>query len=318
MAVASAPPAARRSATRPRPQLVREAVLLVLGVAVTATAVARGHFFAGGSVAPQVALDGFTAAGLALSLRTGTPNLAVASMASLAQLVFVLLSNQGIAAVAAAGVAVAVASGVGATLGGAVALTGLPAWAVSLCGIAVANVVAYAVGGNTDALGTGTFGTLTLTVAAVVFVAGSLAGGVLWRLPAVRARLSPGAVDTRTPLPRALVGLGGSSALAAVSGVLLAGYTGAAGFTADPAALVTALGAVLLGGVGLNGRRGGVAGTALGVYLLAVISFAGATQGDPYWVRVALPAMFALLVGLFANRVAGSRHAASPVGPHGP
>jgi hypothetical protein len=181
-------------------------------------------------------------------------------------------------------------------------LTDLPAWAVSVGGIAIANVIAFARGGTVAALHSGFIRPAIVDVFAALFVAGSVAGGALWLLPAVRALLSPGVAAPLGPrMLRALVGLGGSSLLAGIAGVLLGGYTGAAGFTADNPQLLVAFGAVLLGGMSLVGNGGGVAGTALGAYLLAVVAYAAAVHGGPYWLRTALPVAVAMLIGLFAS-----------------
>jgi ribose transport system permease protein len=289
--------------------LIWEAVLLVLAVLATIVAVVQGHFFSASGMWPQFAVTGLLAAGLALSLRTGTPNLAVASVAALAQLVYVLLVNEDLPPVAAGALAVLAASALGAVLAAITGLTGLPAWAVSLAGIAIANVVGYARGGNITPLHAGFVKPAILDVFAVLFVLGSLAGGVLWLLPPVRALLGPGGDPPDRPVPpprrllRALVGLGGSSLLAGLAGVLLAGYTGASGFGGDTTQLLTALAAVLLGGMSLAGRGGGVAGTVLGAYLLSVVAFAAAVHGGPFWLRTALPATVALVLGLFASWV---------------
>ncbi|MEN3306712.1 MAG: hypothetical protein V7603_2914 [Micromonosporaceae bacterium] len=319
-------PTADRSA-RPGPatlaHLIWEVVLLVLAILATVLAVAQGHFFSTGGVWPQLAITGLLAAGLALSLRTGTPNLAVASVASLAQLVYVLLVNEDLPPVLAGVLAVLAAFGLGAVLAAITGLTGLPGWAVSLGGVAVANIVAFAQGGNIAALHAGFLKPPILDAFAALFVIGSVAGGALWLLPAIRALLSPGDDPPDRPAPlgrrllRALVGLGGSSLLAGVAGVLLAGYTGAAGFTGDSTQLLAAFGAVLLGGVSLAGRGGGVAGTALGAYLLSVVAFAAAMHGGPFWLRTALPAMLALLLGLFAGWLL-DRFDTRPVAPATP
>jgi ribose/xylose/arabinose/galactoside ABC-type transport system permease subunit len=284
-----------------------EAVLLVLAIAATGVAIAQGHFFAASGLWPQLAIDGLVAAGFALSLRTGTPNLAVAATASLAQLVYVLVANHNTPAVLAGVVAVLAAVGLGLALALVTGLTGLPAWAVSLAGIAVMQVVGFGQAGNIQALRNGLVKAPILDVFAVLFILGSVAGGALWTVPALRAALGPaGDPPGQQPplarrLTRALAGFGGSSLLAGVSGVLLAGYVGAAGFTGDQTLLLLAVGAVLLGGVSLTGRGGGIAGTFLGVYILVVVEFIAAIHGGPLWLRRALPEMLAILLGLLAG-----------------
>ncbi len=308
------------------PRLVWEAILLVLAVVVTAIAVAQGHFFAAGGMWPQFAADGLMAAGLALSLRTGTPNLAVAAIASLAQLVYVLLVDQRVPAAGAGAVALLAALALGSAMALVVRLAAVPAWAVSFAGIAIVEVVAYSQAATVPALPAGTPGPALFEVAAALFALGSVAGGLLWLRPAVR-----GAIGPTAPGPvRALVGLGGSSLLAGVAGLLLAGYTGMAGFVGDETVLLLVFGAVVLGGVSVRGQGGGIAGTVLGVYLLVAVEYAGAVHGGPLWLRRALPDTLAIVVGLLAGAllsrqggrsqpsVAGSSHATSTTGPYRP
>ena len=98
----------------------------------------------------------------------------------------------------------------------------------------------------------------------------------------------------------AVVGLGGSTVLAAAGGMLLAAAAGAV--TGDPGVqtLLAALAAVLLGGVSVFGRRAGVAGTALAVFLLVAVMDLIQLHGVPFWVRY-LEIALALLVGLFVT-----------------
>jgi ribose/xylose/arabinose/galactoside ABC-type transport system permease subunit len=71
-----------------------------------------------------------------------------------------------------------------------------------------------------------------------------------------------------------VVGLTGSSLLAAVGGVALTTFEGAADPITNGVGLtVTALAAVLIGGVSVFGRRAGVAGTMLGVVIVQSIAF---------------------------------------------
>src|SRR5205823_4061412 len=135
-------------------RLAWEAVLLVLALVATAFAAAQGHFFTADGLWPQLAVTALLASALALSLRAGTPNLAFVAVATLAQLLYVLLVDVEVPPVAAAAVAVLAVALLGALLALLTALTGLPAWAVSLAGVAIASLVGLA-GGNARSLHAG-------------------------------------------------------------------------------------------------------------------------------------------------------------------
>jgi ribose/xylose/arabinose/galactoside ABC-type transport system permease subunit len=287
---------------------VWEGVLLLAAVVVTALGVAEGPVFAGPGPWPMLAILGTLTAALALSLRTGTPNLAVASIASLAGVLYGALVVDGWQVVPAAVVAVLAAFVFGVVLALVTGLTGAPAWAVSLGGVTLATTVGLAGGVIPRILAGGQIAAGWLTGFAGLFVVGSLAGGVLWLVPAVRLGLG-GATRNGPPpglgrrLLTALVGLGGSSLVAGLAGVLEAGRLAAANFTGSQLELLVALGAALLGGVSLTGRGGGVAGTVLAVYLLVIVDQLVTVHNGQLWAAVTLPATLAIFVGILVSRL---------------
>jgi ribose/xylose/arabinose/galactoside ABC-type transport system permease subunit len=285
-----------------------EAVLLLSALVVTVLAVSDGHVFHGSMIWAQLAALGVLAAGLALSLRTGTPNLAVASIASLAGVFYAQRLADGGSTTPALIVTGLVALAVGVVLALVTGLTGAPAWAVTLGGVGLAGTVGLANGTTPKILASGPVSAGMFTVFAAVFVVGSIAGGLLWLVPGIRGALRTTTDDDRPAglvrrLVAALVGLGGSSLLAGLAGVLDAGRVGAAVFNSTQLELLIALGAVLLGGVSLTGRGGGIAGTALAVYLLVVLNVLSVLKGAPVWAALYLPATLAILVGVLVSRL---------------
>jgi ribose/xylose/arabinose/galactoside ABC-type transport system permease subunit len=291
------------------PHVVWEGVLLVFALVATALSVAQGHLFHGSGPWPQLAVYGTLAAGLALSLRTRTPNLAVASIASLSGVVYAVLLHADWPLGLAAAVAVLTALGFGLVLAVIVGLTGAPAWAVSLGGVALASTIGLANGVTLRPILDGAISPEWLTAFAALFVVGSLAGGALWLVPAVGSGLRATAIEGE-PAPgigrrllAALVGLGGSSLLAGLAGVLEAGRLTSVVFTSSQGDLLFALGAVLLGGVSLTGRGGGIAGTVLAAYLLVTVQFLLIYDGDPGWAAKFLPLTVAILLGVLVSRL---------------
>lgn len=293
-------PSARGPLPTVLPDLIWEAVLVVIAIVVTGLAVAAGGFTPA-HVAPHFAVLGFIATGLALSLRTGTPNLALTGQAAVGQLLYVVLVQHNLPGLAAGALTVLAVGALGAVLALIAGLTGQPGWAVTLMGLAACYAIVFGSGTNVRLLPIEH--DLTpgyLEVFAVLFILGSLAGGALWLLPPVRALLAPATepVGVGHRLVRAFIGLAGSSALAGLAGALTAGYNGASTAGFDLVTLFVALGAVLLGGVSLAGRGGGVAGTVLGTYILATVTFMGIMHGWSSWVDSVVPALVAMLLGL--------------------
>ncbi|MEV0135386.1 hypothetical protein AB0H83_43915 [Dactylosporangium sp. NPDC050688] len=260
------------------PHLIWEGVLLLAAAGVVAGLYnANSAVFTRGQVWAGIAILGFAACGLALSLRTATPNLAIAPIAVLAGWVFVTRTNDGASVAVAFLLAVLAAAGVGLVLALIVGLTALPGWAVTLGGgFIVSAAVLEATGGRIEPLARAARMTTGFGVWAAVFVVVSIGGAVVFAVPAVRQLLTanrpvaggdePGRWRP-AKLVGALVGVAGSAVLAGVSGILSARLTGGAMVT-DSGQLPYALAAVLLGGVSVLGRRAGVAGVVLAVVIV--------------------------------------------------
>jgi ribose/xylose/arabinose/galactoside ABC-type transport system permease subunit len=302
--------------------LVWEGVLVLLALAVTVLGIA-GHVFIGQLMWPQLATVGVLAAGLALSLRTGTPNLAVASIAELASVLYVLSINRGSSAALAAVLAILGAFALGVVLALVTGLTGAPAWAVSLGGVAIASTIGLANAGPPRIAPLGTELTVTwFAIVAVLFLVGSVAAGLLWLIPGLRnlrATADDGStVGVARRLVAALIGLGVSSLLAGVVGVLTVARFSLGAFTGNQLPLLIALGAVLLGGASLTGRGGGIAGTALSVYLVVTVTALAIVHSGRLWTVMALPATVAIIIGIPVSRLLdwiGARPAAAATPP---
>jgi ribose/xylose/arabinose/galactoside ABC-type transport system permease subunit len=316
----------------PRPPVTRsrglvahlgwEAILLVLVLLTAVVVAATGTLFRGASPWYNLASAGLLASAFALSLRTATPNLAVGSVAVLSGATYAKLVENDVAGVLAGIVAVLVALLLGLVLGLVAGLTSTPAWAVSLAGLALAQGIAFGLlGGLSVPTGSGPGGTGRAIVWMLVFLAVSVGGGVLWQIPAVRAALGANRIPDdpvrfrAAKLTGALAGLGGSSLLAGLSGVVLVTYIGVATPTTGDNLLLAA-GAALLGGVSAFGGRGGIAGTALATALLVFANHGLLQQEAPRWVTFYLPAALAILLGVVVGRL--TEKIAGPYAPHAP
>jgi ribose/xylose/arabinose/galactoside ABC-type transport system permease subunit len=315
------------------PHLIWEGALVLL-VGATITVVLLQTPVPAGFLLWQIGFLGLLASGLALSLRTATPNLAIAGMAAMSGTVYFVLVSQaapdalvtGLALppVAAAALALGLVMVLGAVLGLVAGLTSVPAWAVSLAGLAVTQAVVV---GTLDPSGLVVADELPFPLNNreswfVIFLLVTLAGGALFAIPSVRrffqaGRAGAGQVRfTGRKLVGALVGFVGSSALAGLAGIA---FVAEIRFL-DPGSLsiyhlLLALAAVLVGGVSAFGGRGGIAGTALGVTLVAtLIHWISSTSLDTgprlaaSWTVIAL----AILVGAGVSR---ALEAITPIAP---
>lgn len=272
---------------RPLIHLIWEVVLFILAGVFLLVAIGSSRGASLSVIFGPVGYVGLIASGLALSLRTGTPNLAVGTLAGFTGILGVhLVTADGWSLWSAMALAVVITTVIGLVAGVLVGALSVPAWAMTL-GIAfLVQAASFGISG----LRVGVLRhppTYSATLWVAVFVVISVGGGVLWLSPAVRTMFSasrsasePGQWAGPQAGLGAVVGLTGSSLLAGVGGVASTLFQQ----TADPTnngifLTVVALGAVLVGGVSVFGRRAGVAGTVLGVIIAESVNFIMLSDG---------------------------------------
>ncbi|MEU6858087.1 hypothetical protein AB0B28_04300 [Glycomyces sp. NPDC046736] len=290
--------------------VVWEIGLLLLGggVVFALTRSSSGPFAEGSwsafaaALAPVILL----ASAMAVSLRVGAVNLAVGPIALLAAWMFVDASGSGSA--------MALAMGLGAAAFTGIVLATLSAW-LRAPGWAASGAVGGAIGlwaGTAGDPGDFTLSALPNTgvLAALAAAAGlSLFFGLVGAFAGTRGKLEP---IRETPVGErhgrggiVFLGVLLSSALAGAAGVVAAWTAvpevGAAGLP-DPILLtVLALGAALLGGTSLLGRRGGVCGTVFASILVLGLMWLAESRGwsfDPSWI-----ALSAIVAGFLVTRL---------------
>jgi ribose/xylose/arabinose/galactoside ABC-type transport system permease subunit len=286
-------------------------VLLALLAAATAAVVHQinGDALLGAGLEAYLLLAaslGLAAVGLGWSVRAAVPNLAVGPIALGAAMFFSVQAEGGIGF--GVGVTLAAAAAAGVLLSLVVVGLHVPAWAASLA--LAMGIGAWVTAGRATELPED----LTyrpgdhavywfVGFAAVSVLAGmfGLAGPVRRMIGAFRPSGDPSEAPGFGPGLSALTALIGSCLLAALAGVLTALMS--RGAVTDPGFALTglALGAVLIGGTSGYGRRGGVAGTLLGVVLLCLVLRLAAVQN---WQIPTLGyAAVAVLVGLLVTRM---------------
>ncbi|WP_168801755.1 hypothetical protein [Glycomyces buryatensis] len=246
------------------------------------------------------------ASAVSISLRVGAVNLAVGPIALVSAWMFVDASSSG--AAMALGMGLGVAGFAGIVLATFCAWLRVPGWAAA--GAAGGAIVLWAGSAGEPAA----FQLAELPSTGVLMALAGAAGlsiflGLIGSFSGVRERLAPirdtpaGERHGRSGL--VFFGLLLSSVLAGGAGVVVA-WTGVTdtGATAmpDPILLsVMAIGAALLGGTSLMGRRGGVCGTVFASALLLSLTWLAESRGwgfDAGWV-----ALGAIIAGFLVTRL---------------
>lgn len=276
-----------------------EVLLLILATIAVVLALVQTDFRLAVGFWMNLASLGLLASGFAASMRLSGGNIAVGALAALAGITFARLVHSGWA-VPVAGLAVAALTAlIGIILGVIAGLTKAPGWVVSLIPFALlppilsdrTRPIIIPVADLERATSFDAF------VWLAVFVIVSLAGGCLLLVPGLRNFMG-----THKFLA-ALAGFTLSSVLAGLSGIVWTMGLSAAPTSADTGRVLLAIGAVLLGGVSVFGGRGGVAGTVLGVALLAFLNIALTRMGAPAWVGSGIVPAAAILIGIVLSRI---------------
>jgi ribose/xylose/arabinose/galactoside ABC-type transport system permease subunit len=287
--------------------LIWEAILLGITVVLVIATLAGASHATFADILRPVASLGLVASGLALSLRTGTPNLAVGSIAAVtAVLGGHLATNDGWSLLGAMTLAVVIAGVIGLITGFVVAALSVPAWAATLAAAILVQSAGLGLA-HDQIIPLRITGPYPTSQWLAIFVVVSVGGGALWLIPGVRTRLStarnaaePG---RRTPMSAglgAVVGLTGSSLLAGAGGAAMAILFG----EADPLSgglnlTVAALAAVLVGGVSVFGRRAGVTGTLFGAVIVSTVQLLIEIHGfSAAWLEVPIGGLIVLGLGV--------------------
>jgi ribose/xylose/arabinose/galactoside ABC-type transport system permease subunit len=297
----------RRALVRPLvPHLIWEGVLLValLLVIVIVQAAEPRLWGDSGGLWSQWAVIGLMGSAVALSLRMATPNLAVAAVAAAGGVWFVDRVNDGLSVPVAAFVAILMCLAHGLVLGAFVGATGVPAWAASLGMFALlqAYLTAHTRGQITGLRGSPGQYDLTWFL---LFVMVSLIGAIGLATPAVRARIAQaGSAGVSSRLVTSLIGLGGSSAIAGLVGVLIARRAQSSSGVVPFDLLLLALGVALVAGVSVYGGQGPIFGVVLASGIATMISHWNIMAGRPAWAQFVLAGVM-ILVGLLAGWLIG-------------
>jgi len=294
------------------PHLIWEAVLaiivvlLVVGFVVVAPTSAAGGAL---NLIAQVGSAGLIATGLAFSLRTGAPNLAVGALATAAGAIGAqLVATAQWPVLPAMAVGVVVVTVAGAVIGLITGVLSMPAWAVTFGSGFIVTVAVLAMSGQVIRpvpIGSAPPGAVWF----VLFLLVSIGGAVLWRVPAVRSAFSasrtagePGRWAGWRAGLGAVAGITVSSLLAGVGGVALTLRIAASSPSSAESFTLAAVAAALLGGASVFGRRAGIAGTVLGVLIVQLAQTIFVALGVESVITSLITGIL-LIIGLAAGRV---------------
>ncbi|MFI7126302.1 hypothetical protein ACIBQ1_11460 [Nonomuraea sp. NPDC050153] len=222
-------------------------VVTVLGLGMVLFTAPSAHLL---SILASSAPLGLVAVALSLSLRTGTPNLAVGAVSALSGvLIASVVVFLGMPLVVGLLLVLVLAALSGLVMGAFTVLLAAPSWVVTLAAAVVCDALSLAFSqARTVILPQPP--SLSPVVGFAVFAVVSVAGGLLWARRGFREWLTKGWAGP-------LVGLTGSCVLAALGGFMLLLRLGAAQPGSQGLfAVVFALAAVLLGGTSASSTAG--------------------------------------------------------------
>ncbi len=274
------------------------------------------------SVIENLALVGLVAAGIMLTMVVGQLDLAVASIASVAAIVALLIGTTSLVL----GIAVALICALlyGAVVGWVIARTGVSSLVLTVCmliglrGLALVLVPERPAVLSDDlfwvsdalvaSLGPTTLlGLIGLALILLLGLAmrGTRIGLMLYAVGGNAERARGSGVNTTTVY---MVAFAGSALLAAIAGILAALRSGSASGTGMDSFLLAGVTAAVVGGVSLEGGRGSIVNVLLGGLIIRIIAAAVALEGVPASVEgIAVGGILLamLLVDHVLNRRAG-------------
>jgi len=272
------------------------------------------------NVLQQTSLVGIVSIGMTFVILTGNIDLSVGSVAAFAGMIIAIFVNDGMNLWLS--VLLGILCGVisGAVLGGLSAFLTVPSFMTTLAGLVGIRGATYLLSDGVPVsgipavltnIGTGRVG--GIPDVGIIFISIALLAAIALRFTVfgehlyatgsneVAARLS--GVNTKLIVASAFAICG---ALAALAGVLLTARLTVGQPTAYVGLELDAIAAVVLGGTSLFGGRGGVFGTVIAVFMLAVIRNVFNLMGLGSFYQMVITGVV-LIIALVLNRIAENR-----------
>lgn len=246
-------------------------------------------------------LTGLVSVGVGLTMIAGELDLSVGSMAALAGVVTVELIGAGVGIVPTLAIVVVAAAGFGAAQGLAISLLNIGSLVFTIGTLIGIRGVALIVAREstptlpmdmlslTDAVSgrMWIFSPLSLAMLGAFALAGLFATRTIWgrevyAIGGGRAESRAAGVPQRRPM---IVVFAASAGFAALAGGLLSIRSGSATPLGFEAVLLEAIAACLIGGVALEGGKGGFLGILMGLLTLRLVISGIASLGAPFWAQ---------------------------------
>lgn len=246
-------------------------------------------------------LTGLIAIGIGLTMIEGELDMSVGSMAALASVCVILLVSTGMGVVPAVTLCTVAAAAFGAAQGWAISALNINSLVLTigtLIGLRGAALIAANETTPTlpldmlsmsDAVSARywIFSPLSLTLLAAFGITGLFASRTIWgreiyAIGGGRAEARAAGVPQRRPV---ILAFALSGAFAAFAGGLISIRSGSASPLGFEAVLLEAVAACLIGGVALEGGKGGFLGILVGLCALRLVVTGMASLGAPFWVQ---------------------------------
>lgn len=300
------------------------ATLFVCVLLYVAAALRYEHFFSWGvfvNFFRENAALGIVAVGMTFVILSGGIDLSVGSVLGCTGILIATLTQKGWNPIAATSVALALGLGLGFLMGCLIHFFQLAPFLVTLAGLFLARGIATSISLNSIGLTHELFRDLsevqltlaaavTIPLAAIMFASVALAGALVALYTTFGRNVYAIGGDEHSaalmglPVGRTKIGIYALSGFcAALAGVVYSISIGSGNATDGVGLELDAIAAVVIGGTLLTGGVGSVAGTVVGVLILAIITSALNFEGNvsSWWARIIIGAL--LLIFLILQKV---------------
>ncbi len=298
---------------KPSGEFTARAVLALIVYVVLAALMPNFHSAIGiAALLDGAVMTGLVAVGLGLTMIAGELDMSVGSMAALASVGVVKLIGIGIGVIPALAIVVVGAAAFGVAQGLAITLLNINSLVFTVGTLIGLRGVALIAANETtptlpldmlsisDAVSNRTwiFSPLSAAMLIAFAVAGLFASRTIWgrEIYAVgggRTESRAAGVPQRRPI---VLAFAASAGFAAFAGGLIAIRSGSASPLGFESVLLEAVAACLIGGVALDGGRGGFLGILIGVFTIRLVITGMASLGAPFWAQNLIVGLLLIVV----------------------
>jgi len=300
--------------------IARAALALIVYVAL-ATQMPNFHTAVGvAALLDGAVMTGLVAVGVGLTMIAGELDMSVGSMAALASVCVVKVVGLGIGVIPALALVVVGAAMFGAVQGVAITLLNINSLVFTVGSLIGLRGLALIVANETtptlplemlsisDSISARfwIFSPLSIVMLVAFALAGFFASRTIWgreiyAIGGGRAESRAAGVPQRRPI---IIAFAAAAGFAALAGGLISIRSGSASPLGFDAVLLEAVAACLIGGVALEGGKGGFLGILIGLFTIRLVVTGMASLGSPFWAQ-SLAVGLLLIVVITVEAVSG-------------